>query len=239
PEIAGSLIDKMLAQPSNAIMVKFLSLITEYLAEAVDVIFRRLILYMRDQKWVDLSNETMRPESSLFSRICPLLIIRLLPITVFDDLNSNLVYGDLSRNSTVYEDGVFCNEVPDSIAAFIINRALSNSEFRDVQKLAAELCGRIHPEVLIPILCSLLESAIDNKDVMKIKVCLFSFCSSLTFRGLDAYSYPDLIRIRKIIGNVLKWRSCNDDEVAKAQHGCIDCLALMLCNEIKASGILK
>lgn len=32
----------------------------------------------------------------------------------------------------------------------IFFRALSKSEFEDVRKLAAELCGRLHPEVATP-----------------------------------------------------------------------------------------
>lgn len=48
--MAGPLVDKMLAEPSNAVIVRFLSHISEYLAGAVDVVFNRLILCMREQK---------------------------------------------------------------------------------------------------------------------------------------------------------------------------------------------
>lgn len=93
----------------------------------------------------------------------------------------------------------------------IFPRALSKFEFEDVRKLAAELCGRLHPkvattslfnqqrigvflhtpinlillvflllmQVLIPILSSQLESAASAKDLLKIKVCLFSLCTCL------------------------------------------------------------
>lgn len=47
--IVGPLIDKMLAEPSNAVIVRFLSHISEYLADAVDLVFDRLILYMKEQ----------------------------------------------------------------------------------------------------------------------------------------------------------------------------------------------
>lgn len=48
--MAGPLIDKLFSEPSNAVIVRFLSHISEYLAEAVDVVFNRLILYVREQK---------------------------------------------------------------------------------------------------------------------------------------------------------------------------------------------
>ncbi|KAL7138505.1 hypothetical protein ABFS83_10G168700 [Erythranthe nasuta] len=243
--VVGPLIDKMLAEPSNALIVRFLSHISEYLAEAVHIVFNRLVSYMREQKVIDECNskwkgrtdsksEAMKHEHCLFNRLCPLLIIRLLPLRVFDDLNSPLVYGDLPSNSALRENRQINIEVSDCIAALMISRALSKSEFEDVRKLAAELCGRIHPEILVPILSSELEAAANAKDVFKIKVCLFSFCTSLMVRGNSAYKHPNVFIIRKTIHQILSWSSVDSDEISKAQHGCIDCLALMLCTEIQS-----
>ncbi|KAK6124646.1 hypothetical protein DH2020_041610 [Rehmannia glutinosa] len=241
--MVGPLIDKMLDEPSNAVIVRFLSHISEYLAEAVDVVFNRLIVHMREQKEIDecfsiwkgrtdTNIEAMKREHCLFSRLCPLLVIRLLPLRVFDDLNSPIVYGECLRNSNVH-DGHFSIKGTEYVAALMINRALSKSEFEDVRKLAAELCGRIHPEVLIPNLSSQLEFAASTQDVLTIKVCLFSFCTSLMVRGNSVYMHPDLFRIKKTIRKVLSWPSVDGDEISKAQHGCIDCLALMLCSELQ------
>ncbi|THF97883.1 hypothetical protein TEA_017596 [Camellia sinensis var. sinensis] len=66
------LIDKMFAEPSNAIIVR----------------------------WENRNYEVDNPlklEHSLFDRLCPLLIIRLLPLRVFNDLNSSLIYGELCK----------------------------------------------------------------------------------------------------------------------------------------------
>ncbi|XP_042048334.1 uncharacterized protein LOC121794300 isoform X1 [Salvia splendens] len=244
--IVGPLVDKMLAEPSNAVIVRFLSHISEYLAEAVDLVFNRLILYMSEHNDVndsyskgkgesretDSNSEALKHEN-LFIRLCPLLIIRLLPLKVFDDLNAPLVYGKNLNNSETQETRHFFIEDTGCIAALMINRALSKSEFEDVRKLAAELCGRLHPEVLIPILSSQLESAANAKDTLKIKVCLFSLCTCLMVRGNNAYRHPDLLRIRKTIAIVLSWVSADGDEISKAQHGCIDSLALMVCTELQ------
>ncbi|KAI3472180.1 hypothetical protein Pfo_029668 [Paulownia fortunei] len=246
--MVGPLIDKMLAEPSNAVIVRFLSHISEYLAEAVDLVFNRLIVNMREQKEIDecfskwkgrkdSNSEDMKHEHCLFSRLCPLLVIRLLPLRVFDDLNSPLVYGEFPRIQICMVYGHFSIEGTECIAALMINRALSKSEFEDVRKLAAELCGRIHPKVATSshsILSSQLESAANAKDLLKIKVCLFSFCTSLMVRGNNAYRHPDLSRIRKTIQKVLSWTSVDRDEISKAQLGCMDCLALMLCTELQA-----
>lgn len=247
--MVGPLIDKMISEPSNAITVKFLSYISEYLAEASNVVFHRLILHTREKivdasfsKWQgkeDAINDTMKWEHSLFSHLCPLLIIRLLPLRVFDDLSSPLVYGERQRKCVVDEKGYFNFEGTECVVELLINRALSKSEFEDVRKLAAELCGRIHPDVLIPTMSSQLEYAANAKDVLMIKACLFSVCTSLMVRGINVYKHPDLFRIRKTIQNILSWSSVDGDEISKAQHGCIDCLALMLCTDLQAPKSLR
>lgn len=39
------------------------------------------------------SENAIRLKSSLFSRLCPLLVIRLLPLKIFDNLGSSTLYG--------------------------------------------------------------------------------------------------------------------------------------------------
>ncbi|MCD7463445.1 hypothetical protein HAX54_050598 [Datura stramonium] len=84
-----------------------------------------------------------------------------------------------------------------------------------------------------------LKSATNAKDLLKIKACLFSICTSLLVNGTDAYAHPDMLRIRKEIETILFWPSVDGDDISKAQHGCIDCLALMLCTELQASKAVK
>ncbi|KAA8517046.1 hypothetical protein F0562_017136 [Nyssa sinensis] len=121
------------------------------------------------------------------------------------------------------------------LQALLFNRALNKFEFEDVRKLAAELCGRLHPQVLLPVISAQLEHAANAQDVLKIKACLFSICTSLVIRGRDSILHPFTLKIRKSIETVLSWPSLDKDEVSKAQHGCIDCLALMICTELEAS----
>jgi hypothetical protein len=65
------------------------------------------------------------------------------------------------------------------IATFILERAFSKFEFEEVRKLSAELCGRLHPQVLFPTVLLQLEKATEIQDSLKIKACLFSICTSL------------------------------------------------------------
>ena len=40
--------------------------------------------------------------------------------------------------------------------------------------------------------------------------------------------------IRKVVETILLWPHLNTDSAFKAQHGCIVCLALMICVELQA-----
>lgn len=244
--IVEPLIDKMFAEPSNSIIVRFLSSISEQLADSGDVVLRRVLLHTQGQKELDQSwllksenvtfsgDSSLSLKSSLFDRLCPLLVIRLLPLRVFNDLNSSVVYGWLGNEDILQDNGYVSTTNCDSIASLIINRAFHLFEFEDVRKLSAELCGRLHPQVLFPIIESQLDNATCRRDILKLKACLFTVCTSLVVRGKDSAFHPVLIKIRKTLEIVLLWPSADGDEVSKAQHGCIDCLALMICAELQA-----
>ncbi|KAK7336580.1 hypothetical protein VNO77_17125 [Canavalia gladiata] len=244
--LIGPLVDKMFADPSNATIVKFLSYISEDLANVADLVLHHVLLHVREQKEIDesflsrwehrtyTSDEFEEMQRSLFERLCPLLIIKMLPLKAFNDLNSSVMYGHLSQN-IIHDAGSTDTDIGyECIAALLLKRAFHEFEFEDVRKLSAELCGRIHPQVLFPFLCSVLEMAVDSKNILKIKACLFSICTSLVVRGWESLSHPSMHAIRRMIETVLLWPCLNADSVSKAQHGCIDCLALMICAELQA-----
>ncbi|KAL9331609.1 hypothetical protein ACSQ67_001219 [Phaseolus vulgaris] len=210
--LIGPLVDKMFADPSNATTVKFLSYISENLANVADLVLHHVLLHVREQKQIDesflsrweqrtySSDEFEEMQQSLFEHLCPLLIIKILPLKTFNDLNSSIMYGHLSKN--IIPDAASRNTDIDCdcISAFLLNRAFSEFEFEDVRKLSAELCGRIHPQV----------------------------------RGWESLYHCSMYAIREMIETVLLWPCLNADSVSKAQHGCIDCLALMICAELQA-----
>ncbi|KAG9449445.1 hypothetical protein H6P81_009410 [Aristolochia fimbriata] len=245
--LIAPLIEKMFAEPSNAIIVRFLSHISENLAEARDVVFQRVLVNLQMHDLMDvkcLANcideasttvDSTKLKGSLFDRLCPLLILRLLPLGVFNELNSSLMYGQLQNQS------ILCGEsgsglcINNCIAAFLLKRASCSLEFEEVRKLAAELCGRLQPQVLLPIIISQMDIAAHVRDIMKLKSCLFTVCTSLVVRGKDSASHPAMVRIKQVLEKVLLWPSVDSNEVSKAQHGCIDCFALMICTELQIS----
>ncbi|XP_057438694.1 uncharacterized protein LOC130730649 isoform X1 [Lotus japonicus] len=249
--LIGPVVDKMFTDPSNATVVKFLSYISEDLANVADLVLHHVMLHVREQKKIHesflsrwesrtyTSDEFEEMQRSLFERLCPLLIIKMLPMKTFNDLNSSIMYGKLGQNVIHDSDSGDTETSYKCIANLLLNRAFCEFEFEDVRKLSAELCGRIHPQVLIPFVCSKLEVAMDSKDIVKIKACLFSICTSLVVRGWESLSHPSMLAIRRMIETVLLWPCLNADSVSKAQHGCIDCLALMICAELQAKESIK
>ncbi|KAG9130042.1 hypothetical protein Leryth_012807 [Lithospermum erythrorhizon] len=239
--LVDPLMDKIFSEPSNAVIVRFFSHISEYLADASHLVFNRILLYTREQKrsskdFSGCEASVFRNDDiALFSSLCPLLIIRLLPLRVFDDLNSPAMYGQLLTRKTTFDIGYLGNDGPQSVAALLLNKMLNNSEFEDVRKLAAELCGRIHPNILVPIISHKLKDATNERDLLKIKACLFALCTSFMIRGKDSFLRKDILRIRSSIETVLSWPSTGGDDVSKAQHGCIDCVAWMVCAEVEFS----
>ncbi|KAM5549867.1 hypothetical protein ABKV19_001009 [Rosa sericea] len=241
------LIDKMFAEPSNANIVRFLSHISEHLAEAADVVLSCVLMHAKRRKdfsrlecQTDKSEDSEKMQQTLFEHLCPLLVIKMLPLRVFNNLDSTIMYGQLSNQGIVHD----CQDInainQDTVTALLLKslvififRTFCEFEFNDVRKLAAELCGRIHPQVLIPIICSQLEYAAGSQDIIKIKACLFSVCTSLVVRGRESLFHPGMLKIRKTLETMLLWPSLDGDEVSRAQHGCIDCMALMICAELQ------
>ncbi|XP_076905850.1 uncharacterized protein LOC143561739 isoform X2 [Bidens hawaiensis] len=243
--LIGSLIDKMFAEPSNPIMVKFLSYISDHLGAEADIVFQQILLHTESQTEFDetvmseldisRTENDIKLQLSLFNRLCPLLLIRLLPLKVFNDQKSYLVYGDLSSQN----NNILDTSDTRCVASLLLKRTFNKLEFEDVRKLSAELCGRLHPNVFFPAVSSELEHATNDHDILKIKACLFAICTSLVVRGVESVGHPGMKRVRESIETVLLWPSIDGDEISKAQHGCIDCLAIAVCTEFQAPKLSK
>lgn len=48
--LIGPLIDKLFEEPSNAVLVRFLSIINDHFVKAIDVVLKRILSYGKGQK---------------------------------------------------------------------------------------------------------------------------------------------------------------------------------------------
>ncbi|GLJ22075.1 hypothetical protein SUGI_0413790 [Cryptomeria japonica] len=240
------LLSKMFAEPSNAIIPRFMSQISDHLADVANIVFRHILPHMLKQQEVNEDTFSKGKEGRwdeghdarlaeiLFDRLSPLLVLRVLPLKAFNDLHSRELYGELFT-SIGKHGGQGANIEEDCITVLLINRMSHVYEFDDVRKLAAELTGRLHPQVMLPLIEVSLEHATLSKNMLKLKACLFAICTSLVIRGKETALHAVMVKIRHLITTVLLWPCLDSDEVSKAQHGCIDCLALMICSEFGIS----
>ncbi|KAL8544389.1 hypothetical protein ACS0TY_004796 [Phlomoides rotata] len=122
--MVGPLFDMMLVEPSNTVIFS----IDECSSEG--------------KGKMDSNSEAIKHEHCLFTRLCPLLI-RLLPLRVFDDLNS-LVYGEIQHKSAPH--GVVHSSIGgiECIVALMINRFTIDMKRIKMFGNSPELYGRIH-----------------------------------------------------------------------------------------------
>ncbi|EFJ34385.1 hypothetical protein SELMODRAFT_82324, partial [Selaginella moellendorffii] len=90
--------------------------------------------------------------------------------------------------------------------------------------------------VLLPLVIDQLRNAMNNMDILAVKSCLYSICSSLMTRGCQNLSNDVMGQIKALLTTMLLWPT-NSEEVQKAQHGCIDSFAFMIRAEFNTSMI--
>ncbi|KAL3689061.1 hypothetical protein R1sor_015370 [Riccia sorocarpa] len=243
-DIIHLVLKKMFEEPRNGVIPRFLSSISPQLAENIQVLFPLLLKKFQEQSRftetfiseVTGADREAVVSNTLFERLSPLLVLRVLPLSAFDNASCKELYG-LSASMSEGNSGRLNTEGADCIAYHLLNRACGPFEFEDVRKVAAEISGRLIPEILLPLVTAQMEDVTKSMDLPRVKACLFILCTSLVVRAKDAVNHSSLGQIRKILSSILLWPCVVEEkgysEVAKAQHGAIDCLAWMICGEIQ------
>eukprot|EP00249_Psilotum_nudum_P023153 c28762_g1_i1 orf=79-3576(+) len=242
------LLNRMFADPSNAVMPRFLSEISAHLSKRAQIVFCYLHAYMAKQQWLTdesltLKEETWKPsrrlDNMLFERLSPLLVLKVLPLSAFSDASCRDLYGGLATMMNDYScSGNILSAALDDkcITTLLLDRACGLMEFEDVRKLSAELMGRLLPSVMLPIITMQLEGAVKKRDTLRLKACLFAICTSLWLWRAESLYHSAMACVQSLLIQILLWPcSAADEETAKAQHGCIDCFAMMICVEISSS----
>ncbi|KAG6556390.1 hypothetical protein Mapa_002333 [Marchantia paleacea] len=234
------LLKKTFDEPSNAVMPRFLSSISRELAENTHTLFPLLLKKLQHQSQLTEAFISKVSEDNsgsmanhLFERLSPLLVLRVLPLSAFNDISCKELYGGLT--SVLAGSGTLDSNMAECVTDHLLNRACGGFEFEDVRKVASEITGRLVPEIMLPLVTAQLEDATICQDLLRVKACLYALCTTLVIRSKESVNHSLMGHIRKILSSILLWPCVVEDkafsEVAKAQHGCIDCLALMICAE--------
>ncbi len=180
------------------------------------------------------------PESDVFVRLQPLLLLRVLPLDAFtDELAEEVLYSAAEFGATTEapHGGAPC------IASILLARMCDANEPAEVRRVSAELAGRLRPDVAWPALLSRTLDAERATDFPRLRACLFAACAALAARGAAAIpgSVPPSRALLRALTGVLVFDGVADnaalteEELMKTQMGCIDCLAMLCAAQLAAA----
>lgn len=159
-------------------------------------------------------------EREVFDRLAPLLLLRVLPVAVWDESSEN----------------------KDAIRKCMRRRMLNiRGEFEDVRRVCSEMFGRLPQNVLdeelFEDLRRLRETARSvSDDLARVRSCMFSCNSALALRGESALSERSRREVRSLSMDILTWvdNAQDDVELSKAHMGAMETLASLIVAEIEA-----
>ena len=159
-------------------------------------------------------------EREVFDRLAPLLLLRVLPVAVWDE----------------------SSEKKDAIRECMRRRMLNiHGEFEDVRRVCSEMFGRlpqnILDEELFEDLRRLRETARNvSDDLARVRSCMFACNSALALRGESALSERSRREVRSLSMDILTWvaNAQDDVELSKAHMGAMETLASLIVAEIEA-----
>jgi hypothetical protein len=221
-EVAAGVAASALRNPGVAVIIKAASALARRTGEppACRETFAAARAAMASQP---AASNTSANTHEVFGRLAPLLLLRTLPLEAWDD------------------DHLLCDEVP-SVPDLLLDRALSKGrggEHDEVRRVAAELHGRAHPDAAADTRAARLAAALEADELAAARACMFSLCSSLAFRGVDACPAhsPDAspASTRACVTGVLGDRVVgeNDVETQKTQMGAMETLAALIRAELE------
>ena len=171
------------------------------------------------------SSETSANADDVFERLAPLLLLRTLPLEAWDD------------------DHLFSVDESPSVPDVLLDIALAGAdEYDEVRRVAAELHGRAHPDAASESRGIRLAEAVVDGRLGRARACMFSLCSSLAFRGIDACpshsSTASPAATRAICARVLGDLGLDDsDQATKTRMGATETLASLVRAELEDADV--
>ncbi|KAI8927121.1 armadillo-type protein, partial [Entophlyctis helioformis] len=253
--VVPALVAKLYGCPSDALLVRLMSTFAPLFVKSKNGTVRALktcLSFMAHQPRLEddfaATAATDDLQSLLFVRLCPLLILKIVPMAALDALPESLLILDnipafftgdrLPRQSlgddtdSVGQAGHDSWTVQDtqSLVDHLIVRIEHPFEFKDVQRQACEVLAHLPLPILAPVLAAKLDTLTATSDSAGLRLYIFTACHAVAARGLPAIEMqfmdtvvPRLIRVMLTLSS-----TDNDEATAKAHAGAMDCLALCL-----------
>ncbi|KAK9836145.1 hypothetical protein WJX81_004442 [Elliptochloris bilobata] len=135
---------------------------------------------------------------------------------------------------------------PGSIAAALLQRMAGARELPEVRRQAAELVGHLASPAAECAVADMIVRGAAGGDTLALRAGLFSMCSALGARGARALVLRDGGGLRRVTGAIaaaLRWPQgmhtahADNEDVHKAQLGCVDCLALLVSVQLESAHV--
>ena len=171
------------------------------------------------------ASEASSNADDVFERLAPLLVLRTLPLEAWDD------------------DHLFSVDESPSVPDVLLDIALAGAgEHDEVRRVAAELHGRAHPDATSESRGVRLAEAVVDGALGRARACMFSLCSSLAFRGIDACpshsSTASPAATREVCARILESLGMDDsDEATKTRMGATETLASLVRAELEDADV--
>jgi hypothetical protein len=177
----------------------------------------------------------------LFARLSPLLVLKLLPVSAFDDDDERVTEaqarsGGGQGQSSATVEATEDDDVPgilDDVSKHVQARLFSGGEFKQVREVAAEVFGRLSPRRTAPLLTRALacveagggsgaSGKVEAVDDDAARTAILVLCHAFACHGVvPEYSKLSLILQRLLVGSCCPVRtsSANDSGGASDSHG--------------------
>ena len=172
-------------------------------------------------------------QDAVFSRLSPLLLLRVLPLDAFEDpLAEDALYGDLPA-----ADAEQRAQAPACIAGVLLRRMSDELEPDDVRRVAAELAGRLRPSSTWPQLQAKMLRFARVSSWPQLRSAIFAACAALLARGIGAIpggvpSAELLAELTRVLSLDPAAPDADQAQLMKTQLGCIDFLAALLAAQL-------
>ncbi|KAJ3216686.1 hypothetical protein HDU67_009118 [Dinochytrium kinnereticum] len=215
-DIIPRLLSKMYAAPNDAVIIRFVRAVSpSWGSKEVRIAATWCLDVMANQPESTGDGGDSSVEDILFSRLCPMLALKMLPLPAFKEF----IDSEVTSIGTESIARTLINEICDRIE--------SQSEFTHVRKVAAELLGHFPPASVCPILKTKCVDVLNRDRTHLIQYYLFSCCSLVASHGLEPGT---------VFGMVIGFVFCiliRDEDLPEAVseivgRGCIESLSLCI-----------
>ncbi|KAJ3405877.1 hypothetical protein HDU80_000642 [Chytriomyces hyalinus] len=208
--VIPGLLQKSYSCAYDALPIRFLGAIIPCWGKSHDAIqcaLDELLRLCRDQPLLSSEEEMVGESDLLFARLHPLLILKMLPVSFFDDIATRQT---------------------DALSKELQSRIESSKEYGKVAMLSAEVFARLPISLTLPILCENLKSIHIKNDKKLVASYLYSSCHVVSPQSDHVRKFAGPLTMAILNALLFCQRQDMDDGIRRLSSGCIEYIAMCI-----------